>query len=162
MLGRMYKEIEEAGHQALAILYGCKPGSDLNYEHASKFSEKVASSSCYLPPERLPPTSDAARFHSHRVYLQVQTWLGKDLEPTKWGWDLQKTQHGPILKPHKMDKAAAPGSLLKIIKCNCTGMCNKNTCSCRKNGLQCTLACGQCKGLNCTNREIHDSSDTDE
>ena len=31
------------------------------------------------------------------------------------------------------------------------GNCDKNTCSCRKNGLICTLACGCCKGLTCSN-----------
>ena len=70
--------VEAAGNKALAMLYACKQGTDLNLERASKFSERVASSSSYVPPERLPPTTDAARFHSRRVYHQVQTWLGKN------------------------------------------------------------------------------------
>lgn len=154
-----YKDIEPAGNQALATLYGCMPGKDLNFQRASKFTEKVASSSSYLPPERLPPTSDAARFHSRRVYLQVQAWLGKNMEPTEWGWLLHRNQHGIFLKPCRMEQAARPESILRIIKCNCTGKCNKNTCSCRKNGLLCTLACGQCKEITCTNGQPHDSSD---
>jgi hypothetical protein len=155
-----HEEIEISGNQAIATIYGCKQGSDLNFERASKFTEKVASISGYLPPERLPPTSDAARFHSQRVYLQVQAWQGNNMEETEWGWVLCKTQHESILKPRRMDQPAAPATLLKIVKCNCTGMCAKNTCSCRKNGLKCNLVCGHCKGITCTNGEIHNSSDT--
>ena len=61
---KTHKKIEEAGNQAIATIYACKYGPNLNFERASKFTEKVASSSTYLTPERLPPTSDAARFHS--------------------------------------------------------------------------------------------------
>ena len=58
-----------------------------------------------------------------------------------------------------MDKPAAHDSLLKIIKCNYTGMCNIKTCSCRKNAVKCTLACGQCKGIACANKP--DTADDD-
>ena len=54
-----HEQIELFGNQAIATLYGCKHGADLNFERASKFTEKIASNSAYLPPERLPPTSDA-------------------------------------------------------------------------------------------------------
>ena len=74
-----HADIEQAGHQALVTFYGC---SDLNSGRVLKFTQKVISSSSYLPPERLPPTADAARFHSRRVYLQVQAWLGNNKEPT--------------------------------------------------------------------------------
>ena len=126
--------IEGAGHQALAVLYGCQ---DLNHGWLSKFREKVITISFYVPPERLPPTIDAARFHSRRVYLQVPSWLGNDLEPTDWGWVLQDN----ILKPCRMEQAPAPASLLKVIQCCCTGSCARNTCSCRKHGLACKVAC---------------------
>ena len=33
-------------------------------------------------------------------------------------------------------------------------------CTCRKNGLECTSACGICKGLDCTNSTVIDT-DTD-
>jgi 5'-3' exonuclease len=106
------EEIEQVGNQAIATVYGCKHCSDLNLKRASRFIEKVASSSGYLPPERLPPTSDAARFHSQRVYLQVRAWLGNKFDATKWGWVLCKIQHESVLKPHRMDQAAA-SALLK-------------------------------------------------
>ena len=120
------REIEQAGEQALGVLYGCITGSTLDFERAARFSKKVVFRSSYIPPERLPPTCDASRFHSMRVYLQVQIWLGHELDPTKWDWDIQKkNSRGDIMKPHKMDNSAAPDNLLKIIKCNCAGKCDK-------------------------------------
>ena len=63
-------EVEQAGNEAPAIIYACKHGTDLNLERASKFSEKVASSSIYVSPKRLHPATDAAKFHSRKVYNQ--------------------------------------------------------------------------------------------
>lgn len=151
MPNRTHGQIEDVGHQTLAVLYGCIPGTLLDFERATRFSSKVVTKSTHLPPERLPPTSDAAKYHSYRVYHQVQTWVGNRMDPTKWGWVISKGQRGDVLKPVRMDQDAAPPSLLKLIKCNCGGKCDRNTCSCRKHGLPCTLACGQCKGITCTN-----------
>ncbi len=55
-----HKDIEKAGNQALAILYD----GSVHFERALKFTENIVSSSCYMPPEHLLPTSDAAKFHS--------------------------------------------------------------------------------------------------
>ena len=151
MPSKTHKEIEQAGHHSLVALYGCLPGTELNFERAARFSSKVVTSSSHLPPEKLPPTMDAAKFHSYRVYHQIQVWLGNNLDPLKWGWNMQKTQRGEILKPLRMEQAPAPTSLLNLIKCNCRGQCDRNTCTCRKHGLTCTLACRQCKGISCTN-----------
>ena len=41
------ESVESAGNKALAVLYGCKQGTDLNLERPSKFSERVASSTNY-------------------------------------------------------------------------------------------------------------------
>ena len=136
------EDIEKFGEKALVVLYSGISGSDLNFTRASKFTEKVVSTSSYVPPERLPPTSDAARYHSQRVYHQVQTWLGVLLDPTDWGWVQERTAEWTFYKPQRMLKPAAPSSLLKIIHCSCGGKCDKKTCSCRKNGLSCTAACG--------------------
>ncbi|CAH1108898.1 unnamed protein product [Psylliodes chrysocephalus] len=37
---------------------------------------------------RLPPTRDAARFHSLQTYHQVEKWLGNENNPLDWGWML--------------------------------------------------------------------------
>ena len=141
-----YRDLQEVAHvfmmsenswDALAVLYACKFSTDLNLEQASKFSEKVASSSSYVAPERLG---------QHIVGY----WLGI-------GHPQNQTRN--FLSPKRMKQVSAPVSLLKIVRCNCSGNCGKNTCSCKRNGLQCTLACGQCKGITCTNGPCPDDDD---
>lgn len=35
----------------------------------------------------LPPTSNAAKYHSLRVYYQLHVWLeNSDIKPHDWGW----------------------------------------------------------------------------
>jgi len=63
-----HDDVNEHGQGTLEVLYNCKPGNSLDFERAARFSSKVASRSVYLPPESLPPTCDAARYHSYRVY----------------------------------------------------------------------------------------------
>lgn len=155
-------EIDEAGSSALMILYGIKDES-IDVARVARFNQKVVTASSYIPPERLPPTEDATRYHSRRVYHQVQTWLGNVMAPTEWGWDRQTTSRSVILKPHRMDQDAAPLDVLKIIRCNCSGRCVNNMCSCRKNGLLCGPACGHCKGITCANgpeTEVDETPDT--
>ena len=97
----------------------------------------------------LPPTSDAAKYHSYRAYLQVQQWLGNtDILPTDWGWNRSaQTDHlVPIIK----DYAAAPEKVLKMISCGCKQGCRRN-CRCVKAGLLCTVPCSGCNGLECAN-----------
>ena len=47
----------------------------------------------------------------------------------------------------------APDRLLNIIRC--TGKyksrCDTRRCTCRKHGLDCTVACSECKVVNCSN-----------
>jgi len=94
----------------------------------------------------LPPTEEAVRQHSYRVYLQVQLWLGHIKNPEDWGWTFQNN----ILLPVTTLKAPAPDQLLKCISCSCKKGCGKN-CGCRKAGLKCSIICGHCKGQWCTN-----------
>ena len=107
-----HDDVNKHGQAALEILYNCKPSNSLDFERAARFSNKVASRSIYLPPESLPPTCDAARYHSYRVYHQVQTWQGNHLDPTKWGWFIHKDQNFEKLKPVRMQKDAVPPSLM--------------------------------------------------
>lgn len=48
----------------------------------------------------------------------------------------------------------APEHILQIIRCNCStttkNPCGK-LCQCRRHGIPCMTACGQCQGINCTN-----------
>ena len=90
--------------------------------------------------QTLPPTKAAARFHSFRTYLQVQTWLNIELNPLEWGW----RKENELLTPVKCNMLAAPERLLKVIRCD------TKRCSCRKHGLKCTGCFGECKGTSCS------------
>ena len=154
------KDIAKAGEEALLVIYGCITSPSLNSARVATFQMKVATSARYVPPEKLPPTTDAASLHSYRTYHQVQGWRGNDISPESWGWLVSSAGLVPIT----MTKPAAPERLLKILRCNCTGQCEKKTCTCRKNGLRCTPACGQCKGITCMNGRVerHDYDDSDD
>lgn len=111
----------------------------LTFAKSTKLSTAVKLSS-------LPPTSSAAQQHLCRVYYQVQTWLGKDIDPEQWGW----IRKNDILQPVPTQLPPAPDILLNSIFCNCTKGC-AGKCSCRKVGLNCSTACGHCHGHSCLN-----------
>ena len=58
--------VNKHGLATVEVLYNCKPGNTLDFERTARFSCNVAPRSMYLPPETLPPTCDAARYHSYR------------------------------------------------------------------------------------------------
>ena len=111
-----------------------------------------------LDPQKLPPTERAAYFHSLRVHLQLMLWKNlthhdAQMDPEQRGWKLE----GTVLTPVMTDIAAAPESLLKFVRCKCKlstkNPCGSNVYSCRKNGLKCVYACGDCRGEGCQNSE---------
>lgn len=53
--------------------------------------------------------------------------------------------------PVKSSLPPAPERLLKVIRCGCKTNCDTKRCTCRRNGLQCTVACSDCKGISCSN-----------
>jgi len=141
--------IIKAGENALVILYNGDIGEELNALRFKKFQEKVLKSYKYVDASDLPPTSGAAKFHSLRAYYQVQVWRGKSghLDPKDWGWEITNDQ----LMPVKTDMPPAPKELLRIFRCNCKTGCSSKRCTCRRHGLECTPACGECKGMSCSN-----------
>lgn len=109
----------------------------------------------------LPPTSASATQHLFRVYYQVQTWQGNELNPEDWGWKLINN----TLEPIRTLLPPAPEKLLNIIFCNCKKGCSAK-CGCKKVGLQCSPACTNCQGVSCSNVQLNtreeDSCDFDE
>lgn len=103
----------------------------------------------------LPPTAAAAQ-HLLRVYYQVQTWLGKNLDPQQWGWIVRNN----FLEPITTLLPPAPDVLLNTIFCNCAKGCGAN-CGCRKIGLKCSAVCGHCHGQSCFNAASRETFDTD-
>lgn len=124
--------------------------------HHKKRSAKLACNCSSIDPQKLPPTEKTAYFHSLRVHLQVIIWSnlsGSDftLDPKQWGWKVYRSVYMPITT----DMNAAPESLLKFVRCRCKlsakNPCGSNLCSCRRHGLKCVTACGDCRGENCRN-----------
>ncbi|XP_065915240.1 uncharacterized protein [Dysidea avara] len=143
------KEIIAAGEQALVAMYNGKPGETLDCLRYKCFCEKVATNNTFIHPQTLPPTSAAAKYHSLRVYLQIQEWkgCGREFQPLEWGW---KKCDGTLM-PLFTDLPPAPDDLLKIIRCNCHTDCSTMRCTCKKYNVKCSPACGNCKGTACTN-----------
>lgn len=151
------------GEQILVILYGGLPLEGLDLLRFRKFTTKVMSSSTHMQVQTLPPTSAAAKYHSLRVYYQVHEWIDSEtsLFPTEWGWALTNN----MLMPLKTDLKAAPDNLLNMIRCKCKQNCDSRKCTCRKNGLECSSGCAECRGLSCTNvakfTDLDSDSDSD-
>ena len=133
------EDIVAAGENALVSLYGEKPGEKLDGMRYQRYCEKLATNSSQIQPQNLPPTSAAARQQSLEDY----------------GW---KVTEGQVL-PRMTDLPAAPESLLQMIRCNCSSDCASARCTCRKHGLECSPACGQCRGTACTNSPIQFDED---
>lgn len=154
--GATAEEIAMAGESALVSLYsGSQTGDTLDQLRLQKFCQKVGTSTASVQPQILPPTSAAARYHSFSVYRQVQTWQSSDLPPTDWGWKMS----GCNLIPIMTDMDVAPKALLEVIKCSCKTGCSTMRCSCRKADLNCSRACGECRGL-CTNKSAIEQDDS--
>lgn len=149
------EEITVAGEKALLQLYNADSSPTLDALRYTRFCQKVSTAKSSLQPENLPPTSSAASFHSQRVYLQVQEWRGNTLDPQNWGWRLSESS----LIPVHTDRPPAHELLLEMIRCNCKTDCNTQRCSCKKNGLECSVACGVCKGESCLNSHVPDFDD---
>ena len=133
------EEIEEAGKKIFCLLYNeTDEHFDLDNIRKKKFERTAITSMKSVDIQKLPPTNSAAKYHSYRVYYQVQVWLGNEnIQPTDWGWYLIDG----YLFPKKMDNEPAPKSLMKVIKCNCTLYCENNQCTCKNNGLFCSEYC---------------------
>ncbi|CAC5420603.1 unnamed protein product [Mytilus coruscus] len=91
----------------------------------------------------------ALKLHCLRVYYQTQVWIGKGdkLDPKDWGWHVEDNK----LLPIRAILPPAPEKLLRIVRCNCKLNCDTKRCSCRKHGIDCSPACGECRGMNCSN-----------
>ena len=141
-------EAVEAGEQVLILYNDGRSANSLDDLRYKMFCSKVAGGTTYLQVHSLPPTSAAARYHSLRVYFQVQQWIGNDtLHPDDWGWMNVDSRY----VPYNTDLPPAPSKLLSVIRCCCKADCDTKRCSCRKHGLDFSPACGECHGLQCSN-----------
>jgi len=87
MEGNAKKEdIVTAGEKALILLYNGDPKDGLDALRYKRFSEKVLKCSKYVEARDLAPTAASAKFHSLRVYYQIQEWRSEaeHLDPLDW------------------------------------------------------------------------------
>ncbi|XP_034947845.1 uncharacterized protein [Chelonus insularis] len=106
----------------------------------------------------LPPTQAALLEHTKRVYLQVQEWLGKNMDAEEWGW---KRIFQIIMYPVMTTAPPAPDVLLEQVRCSCTD-CSSSRCTCKKSGIRCTQLCKNCEGNACENKAIQPAEQTAE
>lgn len=142
-------EIASVGDDFLLALYNgkkCKSLNELRYLLYCKLATSKQNKRDPFDLSSLPPTSDSGRQHFFRVYLQVQQWLGNNLDATNWGW---KMKNGHLI-PITCIMAPAPEELLNLISCNCKKGCQR-ACQCRSTGLHCSSMCGHCRGDGCSN-----------
>ena len=143
------QEIRKAGEEVAGLLYGGAPHEGINILRWRKFVSKTSTGTSCVQIHTLPPTAEALYQHSLRVFFQCQEWLGRTLDAIDYGWKVKVDKLFPVFTT----AAPAPQELLTVIHCNCKQHCDTMRCSCRKNGLLCSIACGECHGVNCTNAE---------
>lgn len=133
--------VEEAGEAVFIHLLNGTQGQGLDFLLYCKFLHKVQSKKSAVLVQSLPSTSDSVKFHSYRVYLQIQTWLRRCLSPLEWGWIKSCNKYVLV----KTIFPEAPERLLKMVRCGCKQNCDSKRCTCKKNGLRCTCtaACGE-------------------
>ena len=124
-----HKDVDIAGERALLVLYSMKTVQSLDGSRALKFKGKT-------------------KFHSHRVYLQIQQWIAGDcyIDPTIWGWKITNNRMNPIMT----DKDPAPENLLKIVRCTCRTDCRSLRCSCTTACTDCTETCNNIPAIDPT------------
>ena len=127
-------DVVEGGEKALVSLFGGKPGEKLDAMRYQRYCEKLATKSTQIQHQDLPPTSAAAKYHSQRVYLQIKQCKGEDegMSVADWGWIVNVDQVVPVMT----DLSAAPESLVRMIRCNCSLDCASARCTCRKHDLE--------------------------
>ena len=150
-------QISQAGIRIFVIIYGGSENETLNRLRYVSYMNMLTKSFAAIQPAKLPPTESAAMYHCFRVHFQILQWdsfMETSVKSTDWGWRKNDNSLVPIMT----DKDPAPIDLLKFIRCNCKlttkNPCSSNICTCRKHGLSCMTACGNCHGQNCTNIKV--------
>ena len=123
----------------MSILYSNSTNQSLNSLRHKRLIEKTCVAKSFVKPESLPPTESATKYQSYRTYYQIMQWKHGicSLFPTSWCWIEASGEFAPVLT----DFAAAPLSLLNIIRCQCNTDCSTRRCGCLKNNIPCSVAC---------------------
>ena len=148
-------DLISAGETALVCQYNGNPHHGINVFRYEKLCKKVATST--VQPGALPHTSGSVKYHSLRVYHQIQEWLGGQMASVDGCW---RVSDGNLLPP-MTDLQPAPQKFLEVVRCGCKYTCNTMRCSCRKHGMTCSTAYSECRGV-CANTPNDIDSESDE
>ena len=159
-LDNLQENIVEAGIFLFQSIYG-DISKSLKDHRLSKYTKMTVTNTLKL--EYLAPSEGAVRQHTLRAYLQYHDWVllsSMTLPPTEYGWRMAGDgSYAPI----GMLEPVAPEQLLKLTVCNCTSKSNcSGRCSCRKMGMSCIQACGNCNGVDCTNTAPTEEAENDD
>ena len=80
------------------------------------------------------------------------------MDPDEWGWIRVRNRLEQIIT----GLPPATEALLKVIRCSGRHDCDTRRCSCKKHGLECSVACGECKGISCTTSPMMPTEDVDD
>ena len=130
-------DIISVGETAIVCLYNGNPHHGINVLMYEKLCVKSATSTVPVQPGPLSPTSGSVKYHSLRVYHQIQEWLGVEMSYVDWGWKLSAGNLLPIMT----DLQPAPQKFLKIVRCVCKSACDTMCRSCRKHEMTCSTSC---------------------
>jgi len=142
-----------AGERALVFLYIGDPQHGISVPRYEQFCAKAATRTMPDQPGALPPMSASVKYHSLRVYHQIQERLGVELSSLDWGWKISGT--GKLL-PIMTDLQPAPQKILEVVRCGCKSGCGTMRCSCRKHAMTCASDCYECRGV-CDNNTLKDN-----
>ena len=123
--GSTHDEVACVGELFLLKLYGAVRYTSLDKHRYIQYMRRVSRTSVFsarFQPERCPPTSAAAKYHSDGAYLTVQQWSGNRLISTEWGWQFRDG----MLFRRFTDRPVAPDRVLHLVSCGCKGAAGRN------------------------------------
>ena len=132
------EQIASAGEKTLLHLYKGTDDDNLDSLHYEMFCEKMASSRFHIKPEVLHPHLQLQNITRFGYFTKLGSGRVKNLSATDWGWEIKNEQ----MEPTKTNLGC---ELLSLISCNCKAGCSTLRCSCKKHGLVCNPACGECR-----------------
>jgi hypothetical protein len=141
----------------VCTLYNGIGSNNINETRYNMFCKRLD-----LQSHQLPPTRAALAFHIKRANYQCYLWKNAleaiipGQNPEGQGWRLADGQ----LEVVWTNMAPAPSAVMELISCACNGTCQTRRCSCVKNALPCTDACG-CRE-DCVNSRSDDLESDDD
>ena len=156
------EDVVEAGTLIFQYIYG-RPSTPLYQIRFDMYNKSMAKGK--LLPQKLAPTEGAAAQHTLRVFLQWRDWnnlQSQSLNPADYGWSRSSGTFEPVGYLEEI----APQSILNFTICNCKTTqnelaCRNDLCSCKRIGLKCLPACGNCHGMNCSNAGSQEAENVD-